>query len=140
MKHTYSFAAALKAIDLGVQITTIIVMIVAMFQWKWGLFALFLMAGVQYCSAVLWQLAGKELPVTRNRQLLQRVFLSAGTYLLCCGALALLRIQLPLVHSFLGYLAVAILVAGPVLGSWYFFTTATEISFYQKLSYRNAFR
>lgn len=138
MKPKLSLIAAFKILDILLQTAIIGIVITVMACIDFNLYALFLIALIQYISAIIWAVIGRYIPHTKNRKALQTTFLAAGTYLLFYCLIAWYQVIPDIVHTVVQLFTDIILFAGPVVCVWYFITTLQEILFYKRFSDRNA--
>ena len=135
MRPISNFFVIGKSLDLALQTISFIGMLYFMKAADWGPFAMFLMAAVQYVSAIFWSIVSRKLPKSKNRKVLQRIFLSLGTLLI----IGFLAGDFEVVEYIMWMIVYLLIIIGPMLGVWYFITTAFEIPFYKRVLQRKSF-
>lgn len=132
-KNQYMLIAALKKVDICLQVLCFIFMVITMvatfyYGYGYGGIGILAMAGFQVLSALFWLFTLYKEPYKTP----------AGMFIR--GMFVIVPLLLVLIYtsgregSLLLITAYAMLVIGPVLGFSYFFITICEMRYYKKLA------
>ncbi len=124
MKITFSPVSILKYIDMGIQVFTLLIVLLLCFYASWGPYAFVVEAIVQVAGCLCWTVYfGKNIPPHRAGVFIRRAFLIVASVWLTGSLLSReVAVAFLLIMMFLG----------PVMGIAYFTITLIEADYYSK--------